>query len=82
MQTLYLDGSRYTTPRQLHDALRAMLNLPSWYGGNADALNDCLSERSEPVSVWIASYGSPDLEHALRLVCRVIADNGGSVREI
>ena len=82
MQTLYLDGSLYQTAQQLHTALRDMLCLPSWYGGNADALNDCLSERTEPVSLWIASYGNPDTERALRLVCRVVADNGGSIREL
>lgn len=82
MQILFLDGSLYPSPRELHNALRGMLSLPSWYGGNADALNDCLSERSEPVSLWIASYGNNETEQALRLISRVIADNGGTVREI
>lgn len=55
MQTLYLDPSRYPTPRALHAALKAMLSLPDWYGMNADALHDCLSERREPVNLWLAS---------------------------
>ena len=64
------------------DLRRRYLLRRAWYGGNADALNDCLSERSEPVSLWIASYGNNETEQALRLISRVIADNGGTVREI
>ncbi len=82
MHTVLLDGSRYTSAREVHQALQRMLNLPSWYGMNADALNDCLSERAEPVSLWIASWGSGEAEHALRLIGRVVTDNGGSVREV
>ena len=82
MHTILLDPARYASSADLHAALKGMLSLPSWYGGNADALNDCLSERSEPVSLWIASYGNNETEQALRLISRVIADNGGTVREI
>ena len=42
MQTIMIDGSRYDSPRELHLALKQMLSLPSYYGMNADALNDCL----------------------------------------
>ena len=82
MQTILLDGSRYSSAREVHAALRDMLRLPSWYGMNADALNDCFSERADPVSLWIASYGGGETEKTIRLISRVIADLGGSVREI
>ena len=82
MQTIYLDASVYATPRALHAALKAMLRLPEYYGMNADALNDCLSERTEPVRLWIASRGEGDVAHALDLVCAVVRDNGGSVKEL
>ena len=82
MTTLYLDASRYSTARELHAALKAMLSLPEYYGMNADALHDCLSERREPVSLWIASAGEGDVARAVSSVCAVVADLGGSVREL
>ena len=82
MQTIYLDASSYSTPRDLHAALRSMLSLPDYYGMNADALNDCLSERREPVRLWIASRGNEDVARAVELVCTVVEDNGGTVKEL
>ena len=82
MQTIYLDASRYGSPRALHTALKSLLSLPDYYGMNADALNDCLSERTEPVNLWIASKGEGEVAGALDLICRVVTDNGGTVKEL
>ena len=82
MQTIMIDGSRYTTPREMHLALKRMLSLPEYYGLNADALNDCLSERMEPVRLWIASRGNEEVARAVDLVCAVVEDNGGTVKEL
>ena len=82
MTTLLLDASRYSSPRELHTALKSMLGLPEYYGMNADALHDCLSEQREPVSLWIASRGEGDVARAVSAVCAVVQDLGGSVKEI
>lgn len=82
MQTIMLDGSLYASPRDLHLALKRLLSLPDYYGMNADALNDCLSERTEPVRLWIADPGQGEVAAALKLVCAVAADNGGLVKEL
>jgi len=82
MRTLYLDASSYATPRDLHAALKSMLSLPDYYGMNADALHDCLSERREPVSLWIASPGEGDVARSLSAVCAVVEDLGGTVKNI
>ena len=82
MQTLYLDASSYKSSRDLHAALQSMLSLPDYYGMNADALNDCLSERNEPVRLWIASRGDGEVARALDIICQVVEDNGGSVKEL
>ncbi len=82
MTTLLLDASRYSSPRELHAALKSMLSLPDYYGMNADALHDCLSERPEPVHLWIASSGTGDVARSLAAVCAVVEDLGGTVREI
>ena len=82
MQTVLIDASRYRTPLELHTALKAMLSLPEWYGMNADALYDCLSERREQVHLWIGSAGSDEVFRSLSAVCAVVKDLGGMVKEI
>lgn len=82
MQTIMLDCSQYATPRDLHRALSRLLRLPSYYGMNADALSDCLSERTSPVNLWIASRGTGETAEALELVRTVIEDHGGNVKEL
>ena len=82
MQTIYLDASSYSTPRDLHAALRSMLSLPDYYGMNADALNDCLGEKRETVSLWILDPGKDEVASAVSLISRVIRDNGGDVKEL
>lgn len=79
MRTIILDGNAYDTPRQLHDALQGMLNLPEYYGHNADALYDVLSERQEAVHAVVLSYGVGDVARALRACLCVVEDLGGTV---
>ena len=82
MQTILLDGNRYSSPKELHQAVRAMLSLPDYYGMNADALYDCLSERRDPVHLWISSPGEGEVARSLSAVRAVIEDLGGTVKEI
>lgn len=79
MQTLYLFGSDYAAPDDLHRALRRLLHLPPHYGMNADALYDCLSERQEPVHLHIFDSGHGDTAKALQMCAAVVADAGGRV---
>ncbi len=79
MQTIMIDGSMYAAPKDLHLALKRMLSLPDYYGMNADALNDCLSERSDSVCLWIYHPGTGDTAAALNIVSQVIRDTGGNV---
>ena len=82
MTTIWLDASSYATPREMHAALKSMLSLPDYYGMNADALYDCLSERREPIRLWIASPGENDVARALVAIRTVVEDLGGTVREV
>ncbi len=81
-QTIFIDGSKYASARELHGALKMMLNLPDYYGHNADALHDCLSERAIPVNAVIMSPGEGETAEALRKISLVIGDLGGEVREL
>ena len=82
MQTIMHDGSMYSTPREMHLSLRNMLSLPAYYGMNADALNDCLGEKTETVNLWILNPGQGETAEAIARVSRVIRDNGGTVKEL
>ena len=82
MQTIMLAGSMYDSARELHLALKKMLSLPDYYGLNADALNDCLGEKNERVSLWILHPGADEVASAIARISRVIEDNGGVVKEL
>ena len=75
---IILDGARMDSRADLHAELREKLSLPDYYGGNLDALNDCLGEFTERQLVVIenaAALLEADGAYAARLL-RVFADNG------
>ena len=82
METLCLFGSDYTSGRELHLALKRMLNLPDYYGLNADALNDCLSERLSVPSLWVRRDGGGDVDSAMEKITLVFRDLGADVKEL
>lgn len=82
-QTIFIDANRYASARELHLALKRMLDLPEHYGCNADALYDCLSERKDfRLNLCILSGGEGETAQALDRCIRVIEDLGGDVRRI
>ena len=58
-----LDGSSVGNRETLHRVLAAGLQFPDWYGGNLDALHDCLTEIPQPTELVIR--GGDALETAL-----------------
>ena len=78
---IILDGSRMTDREALHGELKAKLQLPDYYGGNLDALNDCLGERGGH-DLYVVRRSGDFLEacgeYGLRLM-RVLLDNGAQV---
>lgn len=80
-QTVFVDADRYASARELHLALKLLLDLPDYYGCNADALYDCLSERAgKPVNLCILSGGRGETAEALKKCCLVIEDLGGDTK--
>ena len=60
---LVLDGAQIPDRAALHHALAEGLRLPEWYGGNLDALYDCLTEIAQPTEIEIGNMRA--LEAAL-----------------
>ena len=79
MKTVYLDASRYMNAEDVHRSLKLLLDLPEYYGANADALYYCLSERREPVNLFIRHEAMGDAADALRKTACVVEDLGGKV---
>ena len=44
-----LDGAAFLDKKTAHELIKKELSLPSYYGGNLDALYDCLTDIEEPV---------------------------------
>ena len=75
---IILNGEKMEDREALHAHLKEKLALPDYYGGNLDALNDCLGERSERELVVIEDAGTlleADGAYAAKLL-RVFSDNG------
>ncbi len=53
MRSLLLDGRTLGDQAALHPLLAQALSFPSWYGGNLDALFDCLTGLREEVSITL-----------------------------
>ena len=51
MKVVILDGTTVPTKEALHQHLARELAFPDWYGGNLDALFDCLTAVSEEVAL-------------------------------
>lgn len=48
-----LDGRKMDTRQDAHRLLKEKLGLPSYYGGNLDALHDCLTDMGEETRVTL-----------------------------
>lgn len=53
MKVVILDGTTAPTKEALHQHLARELAFPDWYGGNLDALFDCMTSVSEEVTITL-----------------------------
>ena len=50
---LILNGQKITTREELHKQMEQTLDFPEWYGGNLDALYDCLTELMQEMDIRV-----------------------------
>ena len=62
MKTFVLNGAEVANREELHCRLAEGLGFPAWYGGNLDALYDCLTDLGETT---IRIVGREELETVL-----------------
>ena len=63
MRTIVLDGREMTGKEVFHRLVAQKLELPSWYGGNLDALYDCLCDVEEDTQILFYHLG--EMQQAL-----------------
>ena len=77
MKFAILDGNSVTSMEDIHQSLAQQLDFPAWYGGNLDALHDCLSDLHEETTISLV-HGEALLETlgpAYGRLCRVLSDS-------
>lgn len=79
MKRYMLDGRTVSSRESLHRSLAALLHFPEWYGGNLDALYDCLTDLEEDTCLYISDFSALEQvlgAYALDFV-QVLADAAG-----
>ena len=77
MRIAIIDGSAITSMTDIHAALAQQLSFPAWYGGNLDALHDCLTglHQETVVSLIHGEALQETLGPAYTRLCRVLSDS-------
>ena len=76
MRYAMIEGAAVGSMGRLHRLLAEQLDFPDWYGGNLDALYDCLTDLTEETTIIL--FHSQALEEILGTAythfCRVLKD--------
>ena len=80
MNVVILDGTTAPTKEALHAHLARELHFPDWYGGNLDALFDCLTAVSEEVTISLDEAAlteslGPYAQRVAKVLARAAAKN-------
>jgi ribonuclease inhibitor len=77
MKKVIIHGDSVAAMADIHRILAEELNFPEWYGGNLDALHDCLTELSEEVHITVLQPETllETLGSGYTRLCRVLSDS-------
>ena len=76
MKFAIIDGNAVTSMEDIHKLLAQQLEFPEWYGGNLDALHDCLTDLHEETDLRVVNPAAlmERLGPAYVRLCRVLSD--------
>ena len=76
MKFAVIDGNAVTSMEEIHKILAQQLEFPEWYGGNLDALHDCLTDLREETDLSMVHPEAllETLGPAYGRLCRVLSD--------
>ena len=76
MRYAIIEGAAVSSMDRLHRLLAEQLDFPAWYGGNLDALYDCLTDLTEETSViqFHSQAVAETLGAGYDRFCRVLKD--------
>ena len=76
MRYAIIEGAAVGSMDRLHRLLAEQLDFPAWYGGNLDALYDCLTDLMEETSIILlhSQAAAETLGAGYDCFCRVLKD--------
>ena len=76
MRYAIIEGAAVSSMDRLHRLLAEQLDFPAWYGGNLDALYDCLTDLTEETSIVLlhSQAAAETLGAGYDRFCRVLKD--------
>ncbi|MDO4305313.1 MAG: barstar family protein [Eubacteriales bacterium] len=76
MQEVYINGSEFDTPEEVHEFLAEELEFPAYYGKNLSALYDVLTELSEDTRIVLnlSGVGEDSMIEMLEHMAEVLTD--------
>ena len=76
MKYAMIEGAAVGSMDRLHRLLAEQLDFPAWYGGNLDALYDCLTDLTEETTVILfhSQAVAETLGAGYDRFCRVLKD--------
>ena len=77
MKVAIIDGGAVTAMGDIHRLLVEQLAFPDWYGGNLDALHDCLTDLQEETQITLLQPEllAETLGSGYVRLCRVLSDS-------
>ena len=79
---LILDGERFGNGNQVMNYVANAMKFPHYFGGNLDALYDCLTERHEEVVIRLKNWPDYGRLYRIAFVMQKAAEENGNLKII